>query len=101
MLEFTVLMQKEKIRSVRIQIWLFSIGKTPEKLIVAGLSDNTIGIGYKVIEKAQNNKNADHNLSKETINKVWETLKNPIAVIKLNKTKMKRKKITDILLFLT
>ena len=70
---------------------MFSIGKIPEKLIVAGLPDNTIGIGYKVIEKAQNNKNADHNLSKETISKVWEALKNPIAVIKAEQNENEKK----------
>ena len=89
------------------------IGKTPAKLIEAGLPDNTVSIGYKVIEKAQNNKNADHNLSKETISKVWEALKNPIAVIKAEQNENEKKEnrdyyhlctivfITDILLFLT
>lgn len=67
------------------------IGKTPAKLIEAGLPDNTISIGYKVIEKAQNNKNADHNLSKETISKVWEALKNPIAVIKAEQNENEKK----------
>ena len=70
---------------------LFRIGKTPVKLIEAGLPDNTISIGYKVIEKAQNNKNADHNLSKETISKVWEALKNPIAVIKAEQNENEKK----------
>ncbi len=70
---------------------LFRIGKTPAKLIEAGLPDNTISIGYKVIEKAQNNKNADHNLSKETISKVWEALKNPIAVIKAEQNENEKK----------
>lgn len=67
------------------------IGKTPAKLIEAGLPDNTVSIGYKVIEKAQNNKNADHNLSKETISKVWEALKNPIAVIKAEQNENEKK----------
>lgn len=66
---------------------LFTIGKTPAKLIEAGLPENNISIGYKVIEKAQSNKNADHNLSQETISKVWEALKNPIAVIKAEQNK--------------
>lgn len=70
---------------------LFRIGKTPAKLIEAGLPDNTVSIGYKVIEKAQNNKNADHNLSKETISKVWEALKNPIAVIKAEQNENEKK----------
>ena len=69
------LSQKEKAKP-------FHIGKTPAKLIEAGLPDNEVCIGYKIIEKAQNNKNPDHNLSRETISKVWEALKNPIAVIK-------------------
>ena len=67
------------------------IGKTPAKLIEAGLPDNTVSIGYKVIKKAQNNKNADHNLSKETISKVWEALKNPIAVIKAEQNENEKK----------
>lgn len=67
------------------------IGKTPAKLIEAGLPDNTVSIGYKVIEKAQNNKNADHKLSKETISKVWEALKNPIAVIKAEQNENEKK----------
>lgn len=66
---------------------LFTIGKTPAKLIEAGLPENNISIGYKVIEKAQSNKNADHNLSQKTISKVWEALKNPIAVIKAEQNK--------------
>ena len=70
---------------------LFRIGKIPAKLIEAGLPDNTVSIGYKVIEKAQNNKNADHNLSKETISKVWEALKNPIAVIKAEQNENEKK----------
>ena len=70
---------------------LFRIGKTPAKLIEAGLPDNTVSIGYKVIEKAQNNKNADHKLSKETISKVWEALKNPIAVIKAEQNENEKK----------
>lgn len=70
---------------------LFRIGKTPAKLIEAGLPDNTVSIGYKVIEKAQNNKNADHKLSKETISKVWKALKNPIAVIKAEQNENEKK----------
>lgn len=65
----------------------FQIGKTPAKLIEAGFPENNVSIGYKVIEKAQNNKNADHNLSKETISEVWQALKNPIAVIKVEQNK--------------
>lgn len=67
------------------------IGRTPAKLIEAGLPDNTVSIGYKVIEKAQNNKNADHNLNKETISKVWEALKNPITVIKAEQNENEKK----------
>lgn len=70
---------------------LFTIGKTPAKLIEAGLPENNISIGYKVIEKAQSNKNADHNLSQKTISKVWEALKNPIAVIKAEQNKNETK----------
>ena len=51
------------------------------------LPENNISIGYKVIEKAQSNKNVDHNLSQKTISKVWEALKNPIAVIKAEQNK--------------
>ena len=69
------LSQKEKAKP-------FHIGRTPAKLVEAGLPDNEVSVGYKIIEKAQNNKNPDHNLSRETISKVWEALKNPIAVIK-------------------
>ena len=65
----------------------FQIGKTPVKLVEAGFTENNVSIGYKVIEKAQNNKNADHNLSKETISEVWQALKNPIAVIKAEQNK--------------
>ena len=65
----------------------FRIGKTPDKLIQAGFPDNNISIGYKIIEKAQDNRNPDHNLSKETISKVYQALDNPIAVIKAEQNK--------------
>lgn len=66
---------------------LFQIGRTPAKLIEAGFPKNNISIGHKIIEKAQDNRNQDHNLSKETISNVYQALKNPIAVIKAEQNK--------------
>ena len=74
------LSQKEKSKPLYI-------GKTPAKLIEAGLPENNISIGYKIIEKAQDNRNADHNLSEKTISEVWSALRNPIAVIKAEQNK--------------
>ena len=60
---------------------LFTIGRTPAKLVEAGIPQDNLAIGVKVINKARKNKNPDHNLSEETISKVYTALKNPIAVI--------------------
>ena len=69
----------------------FQIGRTPAKLVEAGFPENNISVGHKIIEKAQDNRNQDHNLSKETISGVWEALKNPIAVIKAEQNKNEAK----------
>lgn len=66
---------------------LFEIGKTPDRLIEAGIAQNNLTIGASVIRKAQNNKNSDHNLSEKTISEVYAALKNPIAVIKAEQNK--------------
>ena len=74
------LSQKEKSKPLYI-------GKTPAKLIEAGFPQNNISIGYKIIEKAQDNRNPDHNLSETTISNVYQALRNPIAVIKAEQNK--------------
>ena len=79
---------------------LFTIGKTPQKLIEAGIPQNNISIGVGVINKAKSNKNPDHNLSEATVGQVYTALKNPIAVIETlpdAKEKDKNKKYAVIL----
>ena len=65
----------------------YIIGKTPDKLKEAGISNNDISIGYKVIEKAFGEKNDDHKLNKDTLEKVYEALYSPIAIIKAETNK--------------
>ena len=69
------LTNKEKSRS-------YIIGKTPEKLIEAGIANNEISVGYKIIEKAFGEKNDDHKLDEATISKIYESLHNPIFIAK-------------------
>lgn len=79
---------------------LFTIGRTPAKLVEAGIPQDILAIGVKVINKARKNKNPDHNLSEETISEVYTALKNPIAVIETLpdvKEKDKNKKYAVIL----
>lgn len=69
------LTNKEKSRS-------YIIGRTPEKLIEAGIANNEISVGYKIIEKAFGEKNDDHKLDEATISKIYESLHNPIFIAK-------------------
>lgn len=77
-----------------------NIGRTPVKLVEAGIPFNDLSIGASIIRKAQNEKNPDHKLSPETISEVLKALYNPIAVIKAEQNKNEKRLITDILLFL-
>ncbi len=79
---------------------LFTIGRTPAKLVEVGIPQNNLAIGVGVINKARKNKNSDHNLSETTIGNVYNALKNPIAVIETlpdEKEKDKNKKYAVIL----
>ena len=67
------------------------IGKTPSKLVDAGIPNNNLSIGYKVVEKAQDGRNDDHKLSQKTISKVLEALHTPIAIIKGEQNKNETK----------
>lgn len=70
---------------------LYEIGNTPDKLIEAGIPENNLAIGYKIIEKAYNQKNTDHNLNEATIGNVYEALHNPIVIIKAGQNANEKK----------